>query len=320
MTCHDVQTNLSLYLYGELDFAREEELEQHLNECAFCQSALAREKGWHTALNSERRDVPLDLLAGCRQSLRAAIAAEAGERKRTSHFTFSWPKFAFVTPNRWSAQVALGSFLVFIGFGCARLIDRHDLTLGPRSGGTISMGVLNPSTAHIRDVEQSGPGKVRIVIDQIDEQQFEGPLDDEKIRRLLLAAARDSLDPGIRVDSVDLLKDQSGSDIRDALLYSVQHDPNAGVRLKALEGLRRFAADTPTRSALKVVLMHDQSPEVRSQAIDILVPAHHQKLELSPDLIDLLRGVVRSERQSDDYAQARALELLREINASVDEY
>jgi len=42
MTCHDVQLQLSLYLYGELNFASEEALENHLSECAFCQRALAR--------------------------------------------------------------------------------------------------------------------------------------------------------------------------------------------------------------------------------------------------------------------------------------
>jgi anti-sigma factor RsiW len=42
MNCQQVQTNLSLYLYGELEFAAEEELEKHLEGCSFCQLALAR--------------------------------------------------------------------------------------------------------------------------------------------------------------------------------------------------------------------------------------------------------------------------------------
>ena len=44
MTCQDVQSSLSLYLYGELDFAQEEEVENHLADCAACQLSLAREK------------------------------------------------------------------------------------------------------------------------------------------------------------------------------------------------------------------------------------------------------------------------------------
>ncbi len=76
MTCQQVQVNLSLYLYGELEFAQEEELELHLADCSFCQMALAREKSWHTSLNAERQDVPLDLLSQSRRDLRLALQSE----------------------------------------------------------------------------------------------------------------------------------------------------------------------------------------------------------------------------------------------------
>lgn len=318
MTCHEVQLNLSLYLYGELDFAREEQFEAHVNECAFCHRALAREKALHTALNSQQLDVPLDLLAECRQGLRNAIGAEAATRKPMLFFRPRWPRFLNVSLNRWSAQVALGSFLVFVGFGCARLIDRHGVPGGLQNTAANFMGVLSPSS-HIRDVEPNGSGEVRIIIDQVNEHQIVGRVDDKNIRRLLLAAAKDPGDPGIRADSVDLLKDQPGADVRDALLYSVLHDTNAAVRIKALEGLRQFATNAQTRNTVKFVLQHDESPEVRSEAIDILAPAN-QPVELSPDLIGTLQEFVRSGQQSDDYARARALELLRQLNAPVDLY
>lgn len=316
MTCHELQLNLSLYLYGELDFATEEQLEEHLGQCAFCQRALAREKTLHTALNARQVDVPLDLLAECRQGLRSAIAADRAGRRPAIFFRPQWPRLWDISFNRWSAQVALGSFLVFVGFGCGHLVDRYGLPGLASSDGTTSAGVLTPSS-RIRDVESDGSDRVRIVVDQVNQQQVIGSLQDENIRRLVLAAAKDPLDPGIRADSVDLLKDQAGADVRDALLYSIQHDPNAAVRIKALEGLRRFSDDAPTRNVLKLVLQHDQSPDVRSEAIDILAPAD-QKVELSPDLIVTLQDLVRSEQQSDDYARARALQLLREINSPTD--
>ena len=60
MTCHQVQLSLSLYLYAELDFSQEEELERHLSECDLCKRALDREKAWHSALKAENADVPLE--------------------------------------------------------------------------------------------------------------------------------------------------------------------------------------------------------------------------------------------------------------------
>ena len=82
MNCQQVQTNLSLYLYGELEFAAEEELEQHLQDCSFCQLALSREQAWHTKLNGERKDVPLDLLGQCRRDLRRAMKAPEARSRR----------------------------------------------------------------------------------------------------------------------------------------------------------------------------------------------------------------------------------------------
>lgn len=315
MTCHETQLNLSLYLYGELDFATEEKLEQHLGQCAFCQRALAREKTLHTSLNARHVDVPLDLLAECRQGLRSAIAAEKAAHRQVSFFRPRWPRFWDISFNRWSAQVALGSFLLFVGFGCGHMVSRYDVHSfdGPIAN---SASLLNPTT-RIRDVEPNGSGGVRIIIDQTHEQQITGAVNDENIHRLLLAAVQDALDPGIRADSVDLLKEEPGADVRDALLNTVEHDPNAAVRIKALEGLRRFASETPVRDTLKVVLQHDQNPEVRSEAIDILAPAD-ETVELSPDLILTLRDIVRSEQQGDDYTRARALQLLQQANSPAD--
>jgi hypothetical protein len=317
MTCHEAQTDLSLYLYGELDFAREETFENHLKECAFCQRALEHEKTWHTSLSSGGRDVPLDLLANSRQELRSALAREAGTHRSAAAWWHWKDPFGFLS-TRWSAQIAMASFLLFAGFAFARWIDRNGLPQGFGSGNTLNMGLINPSTARIRDIQSNGPDHVRLVIEQIREGEVTGSVDDEKVRQLLLAATRDSNDPGIRVDSVEMLTSQSGADVRDALLYSVRHDANAAVRMKALEGLRRFSGDSETLAALKFVLEHDQNAGVRSEAIDVLAPVDG-KLDLNSDLADTLQDVMRFS-SGDDYVRGRCQQALRVMNISPDAY
>ncbi len=247
MNCQQVQVNLSLYLYGELDFAQEEEVEQHLGACALCERAYTREKAWHTTLNAERADVPLDLLAGCRQELKGAVS-----RGSRSSRWWRWQQPLGFSATRWSMGLAAASFLVFVGFSAARWIDRNGLPQALQGGGAAEMGLLNPSTAHIRDIQPSDNDRVRIIVDQVSEREITGRVDDDEVRQLLLAAAQDSNDPGIRVDSVEMLNGQNGSDVRDALLRSVRYDSNAAVRLKALEGLRQFAGDSATRDTLEV--------------------------------------------------------------------
>lgn len=314
MSCHEIQANLSLYLYGELDFATEEAVDEHLSACALCQHALEREKAWHTTLNAERVDVPLDFLAACRRDLRTAISSSSNVLEPRSYWS-KW--FDFAGFSHWSMRLAVASFLLVTGFTAARWMDRTGLP-SFTTGEASQMGLINPSATRIRDIEPGQNHRVRIVFDQIQPREIIGRVEDGDVRQLLLAASKDPTDPGIRVDSLDVLNGQDGADVRDALIDSVRHDSNAAVRLKALEGLRRFSDDQPTRDALKFVLQHDDNPGVRSEAIDILAPAN-QPVEFSPDLAGTLQQILRSEHE-DDYVRLRSLQLLHQMKASLDVY
>jgi hypothetical protein len=308
MTCPEVQTKLSLYLYGELEFAEEEQLEEHVAGCAACERALTREKAWHTALNAERADVPLELLEQCRRDVKTALgaSAQAGRSSRWLNWFGSLDLFA----PRWSMRLAVGSFLVFLGFSAARLVDRNGLP-GASGIAADAMGMINPSSARIRQVEPADNNRVRIVFDQ--ERSISGPADSAQMRAWLLAAAREDEDPGVRVDSVEMLNEQAGGEVRDALLETARKDPNAGVRLKAVEGLARYREDPAARDGLVYVLEHDENAGVRSKAIDVLAPMSGG-VRISPNLAGALADIMRSEQQ-DDYVRMRCAELLRQMDA-----
>ncbi|MGA8026833.1 MAG: HEAT repeat domain-containing protein [Bryobacteraceae bacterium] len=311
-----MQTRLSLYLYGELEFAEEEELEQHLGECAFCERALGREKALHAKLNAGYQDVPLDLLVECRQELKAAVLQRDGGRRPVVARLWRWAEPLGFGVTRWSMRLAVASFLVVSGFTAARWLDRHGMSGDFQPGNLAESGFINPSAVRIRDIQPDGGNRVRIVIDRFREQEVTGQVDDPDVRRLLLAGIKDP-DPGIRVYSVEMFNGQNGDDIRDALLECLRQDPNAAVRLKALEALRPFTDDAATRDALKFVIEHDDNPGVRSEGIDVLVPAHRSK-EISPDLANTLQEIMRSDH--DDYVNMRCLQVLQQRNASHDVY
>jgi hypothetical protein len=329
MTCNEVQLNTSLYLYGELDFAQEEELERHFNECALCQRMLEREKVWHTALKSGREDVSLDLLSRCRQDLHFSLA-RAKRQPPVRWEKIWWERISSgFSLQRWSMQLALTSFIFFIGFGAARWIDRNGVPEDLEASGPFTASsVIGPSTTRIREIQPAAQDRVRIIVEQVRDGEVTGSVADQDIRELLLSAMQNSTDPGIRVDSVEMLNrqmldqqqmnNQDGNDIRDVLLNSVQHDPNAAVRLKALEGLRGFANDGVTREALKFVLQNDKNAGVRSEAIDILAPANGS-VQITPGLAGMLQDVMRS-LPDDDYVRARCQQVLRTTNAAFDVY
>ncbi len=311
MTCHDFQLQLSLYLYGELDFAAEDELESHLAECAFCQQAFAREKTWHSAASSEQRGVPLDLLARCREDLHSSISAASAPRPIPAGRWRDWLSFLQVRPTRWSYQLALGSLLVFAGFLSGRFLNPQGPLLDDIA--TSNAGLLG--STRIRDIQPNGPGRVRIVYEQVNQREVVGSPGD--VKSFLLIAMRDPADPSLRVDSLDMLSGQTGADVRTVLIHCIEHDTNAAVRLKALQTFRSASQDPAIRKVLLSVLEHDADPAVRSEAINLLAPVGSQ-LQYSPELVSSLQTLVRSEQ--DDYLRSRYVQLLLAMGAPVDSY
>jgi hypothetical protein len=168
-----------------------------------------------------------------------------------------------------------------------------------------------PVASRVRYVQPSDDGEVQIVVEEVRQRVLSGDVNDGRIRGLLLTAAREANDPGVRVETMDLLKGFSQTqEVRRALLNALQHDPNAGVRLKALEGLRTSADENDTRRVLAKVLLDDENPGVRTQAIDLLV----QKPE--PGMVGLLQELMI--REENNYVRMKCRKVLHEMNASAE--
>jgi HEAT repeats len=105
-------------------------------------------------------------------------------------------------------------------------------------------------------------------------EEAHGSLNDPNIQQLLLYAARNNFNAGVRMDSVDLLTQQPNNQhVREALLYALRYDSNTGVRLKALDGLGPYVKDdVQVRDAVLESLMSDSNPGVRIEALHLLEP------------------------------------------------
>ncbi|MGH9582419.1 MAG: HEAT repeat domain-containing protein, partial [Bryobacteraceae bacterium] len=315
VNCSHVQKSLSLYLYGEIGFAEEEALERHVAECAFCARALAHEKNWHSTLNAEQKDVPLDLLASCRADLLQAASVTGSRRP----LRWGWPRWlwanAFHVPSSsWSRGVAAASFLLFIGFTAGRWTGRNGAP-GAFANSAREMSLFQPEIAHVRDIQQASGHRVRIIVDQIRQREITGSVSDAPVRRLLLTAIQEAGDPGIRVDSVEVLAGDDSKAVRRALVRSAERDPNAAVRLKAVEALQPFAYEPSARAALVSVLENDDDPGVRTEAIDALAPVD-TSIGFDPQLAGTLEHIAQSPEDG-DYLRMRCLQILGEMQASL---
>ncbi len=304
MNCEDVRKSIPLMLYGELDFNAEEHLETHLDGCPACRQELERERTLHRALDMREIEPGPFELRKSRERLSAALDLE-----RAPHSGWDWSRLAryFSMPALLKPAGALA--LLAAGFFGGRMVPS-----GMLPGAFQQSAVFDPNLARVRYVEPRPGGNIQIVLDETRQRVVSGRLDDAAIRTMLLSAVQDPSDPGLRVESVDLLKSRGQDDeVRSALVSALQHDTNPGVRLKALEGLKSFASHPEVRSALSHALLSDANPSIRGQAIDLLKNTGEER-----QYVGLLQEMMR--RENNDFIRLRAQKALEAMKASVEIY
>ena len=318
-SCETIRTQLGMLLYGELSFDEEEIVDAHLEGCAKCRAALERERELHKAFDQVEIEPPASVLWDARQSLQQRIAAEHAPPHRVGW----WDQFVdslMLRPAGGTGWLKLAGALalLMVGYMGARLAP--DLGLG-----TVGMSVADPGAQRVRSVEPGANGAIQIVLDETRQRVVSGDLDDQNIRVLLLSAAKDPSDPGLRYETVGILNDRAQTaDVRDTLIYALEHDENAGVRLKAMDGLRPFVQHPEVRKALAGVLLTDGNPGMRTQAIDLLTQGVGEGSGNAPgntldrDVIGALQELMN--RENNAYVRQRGERVLQLVNASQETY
>jgi anti-sigma factor RsiW len=272
MKCDWVQQSILLYVYDELADDARYELEQHVARCADCSAEVKSAREFHARFSSVPvQDPAPNLLAASRMRLQESLeTAEQGG---------FWHRLVF-DPTAWLRQVgfspALAAAILIVGFaggiGTTYSMLRRPADLAPPS---TAVSPLESSISGIRSVsEEPGSNQVSIKYETISTQELQGSLNDQRIQQLLLFAARNTYNSGVRMDSVDLLT-QSPNDpnVREALIYALRYDSNPGVRLKAVEALGSCVkTDVRVRDAMLEALLNDSNPGVRTEALHSLQP------------------------------------------------
>ena len=274
MKCEWIRENIVLHVYSELADDARHELEQHVARCADCAAELKAEQDFHALLSQDRAADPTpNLLAASRMRLQEAL--ETTEQGRW------WSRLAF-DPANWLRQVrfspALASVILILGFA-AGMGTMYKVYSRPT---TAARGIIidappapEPTIAGIDSITPvPGTDQVSIKYNTVSTQEKQGSLNNQQIQQLLLYAARNNYNSGVRVDSVDLLAQRSSDQqVRDALVYALQNDTNPGVRLKSLDALGNYVkTDTNVRDAVLRALVNDSNSGVRIEALRLIEP------------------------------------------------
>jgi hypothetical protein len=275
MKCEWVRENIVLEVYSELADDARHELEQHVARCGDCAAELKAEQEFHALLAQDRAPDPTpNLVADSRMRLQEAL--------ETTKQGSVWSRLAF-DPAIWLRQVrfspALASAILILGFAGGvttyKFYGSHPANIAEIQNPNISAVPTEASITGISSiVQQPGTNQISIKYNTLSTQEAQGSLNDDKIQQLLLYAARNNYNTGVRVDSVDLLSKSTGDmQVREALTYTLQNDTNPGVRLKSLDALGNYVKnDTNVRDAVLRALVNDTNSGVRIEALRLIEP------------------------------------------------
>ena len=312
MKCDWVRQNILFYVYNELEDDARYEVEQHLARCPDCATELKAARKFHATLSEMPVVEPTpNLLAASRMRLQEAL--------ETTQPGGVWRRLIF-EPALWLRQIrmapALAAVIFIVGFGGG--IGATYNFLSGRDGGGVVTGSLesggnsslnqpleSSAIAGIRSVtQQPGSNQVSIKYDTVLTQEAQGSLNDRRIQQLLLFAARNNYNSGVRMDSVDVLTQApDDSRVREALLYALQNDTNPGVRLKALDGLSGFVRQDPrVRDGVLRALISDENSGVRMQALRLVEP-----MKADSNVRSVLTRLSQTDQNVSIRSQARAM-------------
>ena len=283
MKCESAIESVILMNYGELPDELAGGLEQHLAECEACRGELEAMRLFEEqmALLPVLEPSP-NLLAQSRMHLDDALDMI--------------PPHGFVTRLRanffrWIGNVqsapALATLLVGVGFLAGNFTYRYQVAHEPkaRPGAVYISHPAEGVVANVTGIVQTPNSElVQVNYNKVVPETVEGSLDSPEIRQLLLMGTNAAATDGVRMHSVALLTSEckaghgcqpqpDGKGIRHALMVSLRYDHDAGVRMKALEGLQQYVGqDQHVRDAVAEALMSDPDAEVRKTAIGMLEP------------------------------------------------
>ncbi len=330
MSCQEMEQRVVFYACDELDAAERAALEEHLKVCPACAAAL---EGERRLLEAATLAEPLEpseaLLAGCRGQLGDALDL-AAER--------AWWKgvLGVLNPGNWLAlHPAWGAaLLVLLGVTTGYLVPRW-LEPRPSVPGAPSKAVVAPTNAtnsprpisdqDLRNVGVAGinwvpgqpgePPSVEVHLTAEQPMVLRGTVDSSEVKRVLMFVVENNhrFDPGVRLDSVELLKSRGNdADVRHALCYAARNDRNTGVRLKSLEALRGFEQDEEVRQVLLDALQHDANPGLRVEAINALRAMAEQAPALSDErVLEVLKD--RMQKDPSTYIRLQSAAAIRRL-------
>ncbi|MGZ4859019.1 MAG: HEAT repeat domain-containing protein, partial [Candidatus Angelobacter sp.] len=268
--------NVVLHIYGELADDAKFEFEQHVRHCLGCRRELEAALEFKNGMAAAPvKEVSPSFLAANRMQLQESLEHAEQSRNFFSSFVFDatgWFHQIKLAPAMTAALLILG-FAGGVGTTYKMMESPKTAITASGTGGTIEVPAAEANIAGIESITPTAnSNQVQIKYNTLQPQILNGSSDDPRIRQLLVLAARNTRNPAIALDSIDVLtRGSEDNAVREVLIEALRYDKNPGVRLKSLDALKGFVRDdVHVRDAVVEALLHDNNAGVRQEAISLL--------------------------------------------------
>jgi hypothetical protein len=276
MTCDWTKENVVLYIYDELADDAKFEFEQHVRHCLGCRRELETALEFKDSMAAAPvKEISPSFLAANRMQLQEALEHAEQSRNIFSSFIFDatgWFHQIKLAPALTAALLMLG-FVGGVGTTYKMMEAKRPPLTANGGSGTIEVPATEANIATIESIALApNSNQVQIKYNTLQPQILNGSSDDPRIRQLLVLAARNTRNPAVALDSIDVLTHGSEDDaVREVLIEALRYDKNPGVRLKSLDALKGYVRDdVHVRDAVVEALLHDNNAGVRQEAISLL--------------------------------------------------
>jgi hypothetical protein len=257
------------------------------------------------------------VLSAARYQLRGALRSEQSNK---NIFNSAAENISQFFTNPWKFALA-GITLLVLGIMIGSLFfDRSSQSqfTGQQNGDNRFASLTEDiSISNVRFVDSdASDGEVEFTFEASRPVRFKGKVNDPQIQSVLTYAMLNEQNPGSRLNSINAMDTETpvqyDGDVKDALITVLMTDENPGVRREALKLMSKFHYDESIKQTLLYVVANDTVSGLRIEALNSLIEAGNQGYKLNNEEINLFRE--RLQKDENPYIKLRSRTILQEYN------
>lgn len=310
--------------YDEIGRDDEASLENHLKQCPSCSKLSRQLDELLPKVDARPEMDIEQLIQEARSRVRNFLTRKKNQKAGRAGYADSQSRQRWInslTPAYEVAGVALvalaagviSGYLIFGGRYGAQSVRNVVSEISAKGAGAAAI-------TDVRFLEgETASGNLKFSFNVVKPYEVEGSIDNRNIQKILAYALVNSDNPGVRLKTIGMI-DASGRpdrEIEDALIRAVKSDDNAGVRREALVSLDKLPFNNNIKEAMLYVLQHDKNPGMRVAAINFLAGKELRRGSLAansrvdPQVLNVLRE--KSTSDQNRYVRLKAKDMLKEL-------